>query len=50
MSLDFNYTVASWFLGNVRVKPHSKHSAPAWTKTDITGSYWMAPKETDWSG
>ena len=28
MSSDINFTVASWFLGNVRVKPHSKHSAP----------------------
>ena len=28
MSSYFDFTVASWFLGNVRVKPHSKHSAP----------------------
>ena len=26
MSLDFNFTVASWFLGNVHVKPISTHS------------------------
>ena len=30
MSSDFNFTVASWFLGNVRVKPHSKHSVCVW--------------------
>ena len=28
MSSDFNFTVASWFLGNVHVKPISTHSAP----------------------
>ena len=28
MSSDFNFNVASWFLGNVRVKPISTHSAP----------------------
>ena len=28
MSSVFNFTVASWFLGNVRVKPISTHSAP----------------------
>ena len=27
MSSDFNFTVASWFLGNVHVKPISTHSA-----------------------
>ena len=26
MSSDFNFTVASWFLGNVHVKPISTHS------------------------
>ena len=29
MSSDFNFTVASWFLGNVCVKPISTHSAPS---------------------
>ena len=28
MSSDFNLTVASWFLGNVHVKPISTHSVP----------------------
>ena len=28
MSSYFNFTVVSRFLGNVLVKPHSKHSAP----------------------
>ena len=28
MTYDFYFTVASWFPGNVRVKPYSKHSAP----------------------
>ena len=31
MSSDFNFNVASWFLGNVRVKPISTHSAPVAT-------------------
>ena len=26
MTSDFYFTTTSWFLGNVRVKPHSKHS------------------------
>ena len=26
MSSDFNFTVASWYLGNVHVKPISTHS------------------------
>ena len=29
ISSDFNFTLASWFLGNVHVKPISTHSAPA---------------------
>ena len=29
MSSDSNFTVASWFLGNVHVKPISTHSASA---------------------
>ena len=28
MGSDFNFTVASWFLGNVLLKPISTHSAP----------------------
>ena len=28
MTSDFYFTAISWFPGNVRVKPHSKHSAP----------------------
>ena len=28
ISSDFNFTLASWFLGNVHVKPISTHSAP----------------------
>ena len=32
MSSDFNFTLASWFLRNVRVKPYSKHSAPSSSK------------------
>ena len=28
MTSDFYFTATSWFPGNVRVKPHSKHSAP----------------------
>ena len=28
MSSDFNFTVASWFLGKVHIKPISTHSAP----------------------
>ena len=28
MSSDSNFTMASWFLGNVHVKPISTHSAP----------------------
>ena len=28
MTSEFYFTATSWFPGNVRVKPHSKHSAP----------------------
>ena len=27
-NLNFYFTATSWFPGNIRVKPHSKHSAP----------------------
>ena len=40
MSSDFNCTVASWFLGNVRVKPHSKHSAPPPPGSAIPAIWW----------
>ena len=30
MTSDFYFTATSWFPGNVRVKPHSRHSAPLW--------------------
>ena len=41
MSSDFNFTVASWFLWNVRVKPHWKHSGggPVCKETEIDGMY-----------
>ena len=32
MTSDFYFTATSWFPGNVRVKPHLKHSAPGWTE------------------
>ena len=28
MTSDFYFTATSWFPGNIRLKPHSKHSAP----------------------
>ena len=34
MSSDFNFTVASWFLGNIHVKPISTHSEFSMSKID----------------
>ena len=41
MTSGFYFTTTSWFPGNVRVKPHSKHSAP------LSPSFlWRVKKET----
>ena len=36
MTSNFYFTATSWFPGNVRVKPHSKHSAPPPILTALT--------------
>ena len=40
MSSDFNFTMTSWFLGNVHIKPISTHNAPPPTKNADVLNRW----------
>ena len=52
MTSNFYFTATSWFPGNVRVKPHSKHSAKAkriWSFNNFFLRYsWKLPQWAIW--
>ena len=46
MSSDFNFTVTSWFLGNVRVKPYFNTQCPRPVRPSIFRPYSGSKKKT----